>query len=138
MFHPWKPVSRPLRIHPNLSWRVEGLSLTVTWEEWYDRSCQFRMRIHFADGFVGHLAADESIHFEVAGFPKEEELIKDGKTQLPWPAWRSEKNYHLAAYGDVGAIYYKSLVTYYLHGSETVLMFDINNAEPQITVDEIA
>jgi hypothetical protein len=134
MFRPWKPVDHRLRTYPSLSWKIENLSVTIHWEEWRNQVCEFRMKIHFADGLVGHLAADESIHFAAPFFPSEEVLIHDSETELPWPAWVSDKNFRLPLYTDYAASIYNSLVSYYFHGSETVLLLDINDAEPEIEI----
>lgn len=134
MFRPWNPIKRRLRTHPSLSWKIDDLSVTINWEEWRNQVCEFSMRIHFADGLVGHIATDESIHFVAPYFPSEDNLINDAGVELPWPAWISDKNYRLPLYTEYATTIYKSVVSYYFHGSETVLLLDINDSEPEIEI----
>ena len=131
MFHPWRPLDREWKAHPSLKWHVDDLGVTVWLEEWSDSTCQIAVEIRF-DHLVGQIATDESIHFVSPYFPKEEELQDDGSVDLPWPIWRSSTNYRRDLYTDFASEIYGSVVSYLFHGSETVLLLDVNDSEPKI------
>ena len=136
MYRPWKPIDRVLGLHPNLDWKVENRSLSISWTEWLHNKCQFEMIITFEGGIAGLITVDESTYSTTQGLgiPGEEEFDAKDFAPIPWPAWKSERNYRKPLYGDLGKLCYRDLYTYYLVGNETVLLLDIADSEPVIKV----
>lgn len=108
----------------------------VLWTEWLNNQCQFEMEIKFEHGLAGMLCLDESTYQTASKLemPLERELDSEGFKPLPWPAWKSHVNYRRHLYGDLGELNYTNIDTYYFVGSETVLLLDIADVEPEITV----
>jgi hypothetical protein len=94
------------------------------------------MVISFEGGIAGVFAIDESTYSttEGIGIPGEEEFDAKDFEPLPWSAWKSERNYRKHLYGILGDVSYRDLYTYYFVGSETVLLLDIADSEPEIDV----
>lgn len=136
MYRPWKPIDRVFRPYPSLSWKVENRSITISWTEWLHNKCQFEMVISFEGGIAGVFAIDESTYgtTENLGIPGEEEFDAKDFDSLPWPAWKSERNYRKQLYGILGDVSYRDLYTYYFVGSETILLLDIADSKPQIDI----
>ena len=139
MYKPWKPVDRTFSPHPQIVWRVENRSVVLVWTEWLNNQRQFEMEIKFENGLAGLLCVDESIHQTVSNFelPLESELVSESFESLPWPAWKSELNYRKHLYGALGDLIYTAIYSYYLVGSDTVLLLDVADADPEITVRKV-
>jgi hypothetical protein len=93
------------------------------------------MRIHFPTGVVAVLSVDESIHFAAPFIPTDAELTADDSTPTPWPAWISDVNYRRPHYSSYAEEIYSSVVSYYIHGDDVVVLLDINGVDPEITVE---
>lgn len=138
MYKPWKPAGRIFKAHPQIDWKVEQRSVVLSWTEWLDNQCQFEMEIVFENGLAGLLCLDESTYQTACdlGAPQESELDSEGFEPLPWPAWKSEQNYRKRLYGALGELNYTDIYTYFLVGSDTVLLIDIADSEPTINIKQ--
>lgn len=137
MYKPWKPLDRLFTPHPYLEWQVHDRTLMLTWSEWFDNECRFRMEVRFENGLAGLFCFDESVYQtaeDALGVPAETELDWKNFSPIPWPAWISEPNYRKHLYGDLGELFYDIVYSYYIVGSETVLLFDIADSEPVVNV----
>ncbi|MCF6226713.1 MAG: hypothetical protein L3J22_10505 [Xanthomonadales bacterium] len=114
---------------------MEGRTVSLKWTEWLNNKCQFEMEVQFKEGIAGIYCFDESTYQTTAihlGVPSEVELDKGGFKPIPWPAWKSELNYRKHLYGDLGAALYENMYSYYIVGSETVILLDVADSEPVI------
>lgn len=156
-YQPWFPVERKLKPHPDLSCRLEGVSLTLLWQELND--CAFSMEIHFPT-IAGILVIDESsyqtfsnsIHVNLnddlgsninnekinTPFPIDIDLNMTNPSRsdyfsLPWPIWKSVRNARRPYYGELGENIYQSLYSYYIVGADSVYLID-TETKPEIKI----
>ncbi|MBW3532401.1 hypothetical protein [Shewanella sp. NKUCC06_TVS] len=152
-YQPWFPVSRNLKPHPNLSCRLEHLSLTILWQE-LDNDA-FTMELYFPT-ISGIQVIDESSYQTFLDnisdnfidiqhddknntpFPIDSDLnIKNQSNadyfSLPWPIWKSVKNARRPYYGELGEHIYQDLYSYYIVGADSVYLID-TDVEPTVNV----
>ncbi|HAY96705.1 MULTISPECIES: hypothetical protein [unclassified Shewanella] len=152
-YQPWFPVSRNLKPHPNLSCRLDHLSLTILWQE-LDNDA-FTMELYFPT-ISGIQVIDESSyqtfldnisdnfsdiqHHDKSNtpFPIDSDLNITNQSNvdyfsLPWPIWKSVKNARRPYYGELGEHIYQDLYSYYMVGADSVYLID-TDVEPTVNV----
>lgn len=134
MYKPWQPLSLAFSCHPLLNWKNDGRTLQILAEFWMTGAAGLKLSILFEEGLAGFHAFDESTYQSVEDLLGPNLLDGEGFDHLPWPFWISRSNDRINLYGDLGQLCYKHIDTYWLVGAETVLWFDIADAEPKVSI----
>lgn len=152
-YQPWFPVSRNLKPHPNLSCRLDHLSLTILWQELDNDT--FTMELYFPtisgiqvidessyqtflDNISNNLSDIQHDDKSNTPFPIDSDLNITNQSNvdyfsLPWPIWKSVKNARLPYYGELGEHIYQDLYSYYMVGADSVYLID-TDVEPTVNV----
>jgi hypothetical protein len=139
MYRPWSPlesvrVQLADRPFPQLAWSVQGRSVLIHWTETFGPATCFD--IAFDNGLAGLIAVDESTYASVRsyGLPAPDQFDAPDFTPLPWPVWREVNSGRAKLYGDLGGLSYTALDSYWFSGGNVVLLIDVADCMPRITV----
>jgi len=133
MFKPWRPFGKALGTHPGLNVRVEDRSVTIVWEEWRNGQCIFKMQVAFDQCLASLMLWDESpIDFPPGKLP---ENAFDSSDAEPCSAWVERSSEIREQYGEYGQMLYKRIDRYHFIGQSTVVLLDIADAEPTVTIE---
>jgi hypothetical protein len=133
MFRPWRPFEFDIATHPELRYDVAGRTLRVHLIQVFGP--KFELDIHF-EGVAGLLIVDESV-FQTSltlGLPKPCDFDVGDFAPTPWPIWKEEATSRSSLYGDLGRISYKSMDAYYIVGCDTVMLLDVADNEPRVSM----
>jgi hypothetical protein len=136
MFRPWRPIEFDIRCHPELRYEVEGRTLRVHLFQF--AGPKFELDIHFDECVAGLIVVDESVYqsSSIVGLPGPSDFDDGGFSPIPWPMWKEMATPRVSLYGDLGRVTYKSMDSYYIVGCDTVVLLDVADGEPRISVRE--
>ena len=134
MFRPWRPIDVDIECHPELRYEIAGRTLRVHLIQIYGKKLE--LDLHFHECIAGLLIFDESVYqsTSIAGLPKPSDLDAQEFARIPWPIWKEAATPRTNLYGDLGRSSYKSMDSYYIVGCDTVMLVDVADGEPHISV----
>jgi len=120
--------------YPQLTWSGRGRSLLVHWETNFAPIQRFD--IGFDDALAGLVAIDESTYASTRdyGLPGPDEFDGTDFAALPWFVWKEEDSTRASLYGDLGSITYRKIDSYFFYGGDVVLLIDVADCVPRISV----
>jgi hypothetical protein len=134
VFKPWRPIDRDFGCHPELIYSLSGRTLRVRLRQTFGPALE--IEIEFADCIAGLLVIDESVYQSslAFGLPKASDFEFGRFAPIPWPLWKEAATPRSALYGDLGRGSYKSMDSYYIVGADTVMLVDVADDEPSISI----
>ncbi|WP_290886407.1 hypothetical protein [Arenimonas sp.] len=134
MFRQWRPLGEELGTFPGLDVEVRGREVTVVWDEWVNGVCVFRMRAAFGPSLASLRIWDESS----VGFDPQPP-VADSEFDPNEPGHYNAHVEHASAvlesYNEYARMMYKRIDRYFLWGQEIVVMLDIADCDPVVTIE---
>ena len=134
MFKQWRPLGEDLGSFPGLDVLVHGRDVTVIWEEWVNGECVFKMRVEFGPTLANLRIWDESsVGFDSQ--PPVSNLQFDPNEPGHYNAHLELDSSVRETYNEYAQMLYERIDRYYFWGQEIVLLLDVADAQPVVTVE---